>query len=709
MENKSLKLEVNKINYEDFGRGIIRLNPDSLKFLNVDVGCIVGIKGERVTYARVMILPLELRGKMIVQMDELTIKNAGVECFNNVDVFPVESSKAVTIYISTDTGLKGYSKSINSEYLKKMKLNHCLFEGDIFEINHLGMIRPVFKVLKTYPQGCVIVGNDTKFVFEENFNIQNQSSKLKYKDIGGLDHELNKIKEIIEYPTIYPDLFLHLDLEPCRGILLYGPPGTGKTLIAKAISNEINARFISINGPEIINKYYGESEAKLRGIFEEARKSSPSIIFIDEIDAIAPKREEVQGDVEKRIVAQLLSLMDGTKDMTGVVIIGATNLPNSLDPALRRPGRFDKEIYIGVPDENARLDILKIQTRNMPLENKVALQVLAKLTHGFVGADLSALCKEASMNCIRRFLLEQPISSGTISSKIKKIEVSQKDFLFSLSEVHPSAIREVEVEIPHVTWDMVGGLFKVKETLKECIEWPLKYSNIFAAMEIKPPRGIMFYGASGTGKTMVAKALATESGVNFISVKGPEILSKWQGETERGIRDIFKKGRQTAPCIIFFDEMDSLVNSNLNNNPAHSSVIAQILTEMDGVEGLQNVIVIGATNRIEVIDKALLRDGRFDFIIEFDIPNYEERMEILQIYLKNKPLDENIDLDMIANATEGFSGAKIAGLCRRAALLALKKYISRYGDDCIEMGGFKIGQDEFEITLNNRLEVINIE
>ena len=708
MENKCIRLKVDKIGNEDFGRGIIRMAPEHAESLNVDVGDVVGIKGLRSVCARVMILPLEYRGRAVVLMDELTVQNAGTEYGSDVDIFPVKFNKAAAIHISVDTRSKGYSRSIGIDYIKKMKLNHCVATGDIFDIKHLGLIRPIYKVIKTFPEGYVIVDSNTKFVFEENADIASKNISLGYKDIGGLDHQLGRIKEIIEYPLTYPELFSRLGLEPCRGILLYGPPGTGKTLIAKAIANEIKAEFITINGPEIVNKYYGESEAKLRGIFEEARKNSPCIIFIDEIDAIAPKREEVQGDVEKRIVAQLLSLMDGTKDMTGVVVIGATNLPNSLDPALRRPGRFDKEIHIGVPDEAARLDILKIHTGNMPLESDVQLHILAAMTHGYVGADLSALCKEASMNCIRRFLSEQPVYGENISQHLNDVKVTQKDFLIGLNEIRPSAIREVEVEIPHVTWNMVGGLYKVKEILRECIEWPLKYSTLFTTVNIKPPKGIMLYGPPGTGKTMVAKAIATESGVNFISVKGPEILSKWQGDTEKGIRDIFRKGRQTAPCIIFFDEMDSFTNPNQNNSQAQSTVLAQLLTEMDGIEGLENVIVIGATNRIEVMDKALLRAGRFDLIIKFENPSNEERLEILHIQLANKPMDESVDLESIVDATEGFSGAEIAGVCKKAALLALKKYLDKYGEDCMDLRHLRITQNEFETALKQRMEVFNI-
>ena len=708
MENKCVRLKVDKICSEDTGRGIIRISPEHAEYLDVDVGQIVGIKGERATCARVMLLPLEDRGKAIVRMDELVMHNAETEYGKYVDIFPCEFNRAASIHIAVEARSKGYSGSIGTDYIKKMILNHCFCEGDIFDIKHFGLIRPIFRVIKTSPQGNVIVEKDTELVLDENAGITNKSAHPGYKDIGGLDHQLNRIKEIIEYPHTYPELFLRLGLEPCRGILLFGPPGTGKTLIAKAIANEIKSKFIAINGPEIINKYYGESEAKLREVFEYARKNSPCIIFIDELDAIAPKREEAQGDVEKRIVAQLLSLMDGTKDMTGIVVIGATNLPNSLDPALRRPGRFDKEIYIGVPDENARLDILKIHTRNIPLANEVDLRELARMTHGYVGADLNALCKEATMNCIRRFLSEQPVYGENAAQHINNLEVTQKDFLLGLNEIHPSAIREVEMEIPHVTWDMIGGLHNVKETLKECIEWPLKYPAHFLSMDIKPPKGIMLYGPPGTGKTMVAKALATESGVNFISVKGPDILSKWQGETEKGIRDIFRKGRQTAPCIIFFDEIDSLANANLNGNPSQSTILAQLLTEIDGIEGLKNVIVVGATNRIEVIDKALLRDGRFDLIVEFNYPNREERREILQILLAHKPLDKNVSVKSIVDATEGYSGAEIAGICKRAALLTLKKYLNKYGDACVEASHLKIGQAEFEMAISNRMGVFNV-
>ncbi len=676
----NIRLAVDDIDSKDEYRCIVRVDPEIMKLLHADIGDVIGIRGGKITCARVMMLPVEERGNSLIQMDSLIMINAQVRKGDEVEVFrALPGERARIVVVTGEFSLSG-GRRIDIEQIKKSLVNHCLHTGDYFPVRQSAAGKTALSVISTVPEGFVIIDEGTRIVLKDKESINESDSFIGYKDIGGLNKQILRIKEIVEYPVKYGRLFSRLGLEPARGILLYGPPGTGKTLIAKAIANEVNARFICVNGPEIINKYYGESEARIREIFEEAQKNTPSIIFIDEIDAIAPKRDEVQGDVEKRIVAQLLSLMDGVRDRNGVVVIGATNMPNSLDPAIRRPGRFDREIYIGVPDENARYEILKIHTGKIPLDNDVDLAHMANITHGCVGADLKALCTEAAMNCIRRQL-----ESGTGIEREKAggeegICVSYKDFSMALAEIQPSAIREVTTEVPHVTWNMIGGLEEIKSKLRECIEWPLKYPDVFSFMNIKSPRGILLYGPPGTGKTLVARAVANESGVNFIPVKGPELLSKWQGETEKGVREIFRKAKLTAPCIIFFDEIDSLITSGEHAERSNSTVLAQLLTEMDGIDTLENVMIIGATNRIEAMDKALLRDGRFDELLEFKIPDTTARKDIFKLHLKNRRIESDIDLDELALLTEGYSGAEIAGVCRKAALKAVRNFMENYGD-----------------------------
>ncbi|MEM3070672.1 MAG: CDC48 family AAA ATPase, partial [Candidatus Bathyarchaeia archaeon] len=501
-------------------------------------------------------------------------------------------------------------------------------------------------------------------------------SKVTYEDIGGLGSELQRVREMIELPLKYPELFEKLGIEPPKGILLYGPPGTGKTLLAKAVAYETDAYFTSINGPEIMSKYYGESEARLREIFEEAEKNAPSIVFIDEIDAIAPKREEVTGEVERRVVAQLLALMDGLKSRGQVVVIGATNRPDAVDPALRRPGRFDREIEIGVPDRNGRLEILQIHTRGMPLSEDVDLERLADATHGFVGADLAALCKEAAMRALRRVMPEIDLKSKTIPPGVlEKLQVTMGDFLDALRDVEPSAMREVLVEVPNVHWSDVGDLEEAKQELIETVEWPLRYPEVFEYARASPPKGILLYGPPGTGKTLLAKALATESEVNFISVKGPELLSKWVGESEKGVRETFRKARTAAPAIIFFDEVDSLAprrGAGYADSGVTERVISQLLTELDGLEELRNVVVLAATNRPDIIDPALLRPGRFDKLIYVPPPDHKTLIQIFKIHTREMPLSDDVDLKELARMCIGYSGADVEALCREAALNALR-------------------------------------
>ena len=524
---------------------------------------------------------------------------------------------------------------------------------------------------------------------------------LSYENIGGLKRELHRIREIIELPLRYPEVFERLGIDAPKGVLLHGPPGCGKTLIARAVAHETEARFFSVNGPEIIHKFYGESEAHLRKIFEEASRQTPSIIFIDEIDAIAPRREQVVGDVEKRVVAQLLALMDGLARRQNVIVIAATNLPNVLDPALRRPGRFDREIAIPIPDRDGRQEILEIHSQGMPLAADVNIAHLASITHGFVGADLEALCREAAVSCLRRFLPEIDFASGQIPyESLRKLEVQADDFRTALCEVEPSAIREVFVEIPDVQWSDVGGLDQIKRQLEEAVEWPLKYPELFIEAKVRPPKGILLSGPPGCGKTLLAKALATATQVNFISVKGPALLSKFVGESERGVREIFHKARQAAPCIIFFDEIDALVPSRgggSSDSHVTERVIGQFLAEMDGIEELKSVLILGATNRADILDPALLRPGRFDVLVEIPLPDCDARAAIFAIGLRDRPLAEGIMIESLAERTAGFTGADIQAVCDQAALAAIRA--AREAMDLGEPGRVRITADHLALAL----------
>jgi transitional endoplasmic reticulum ATPase len=513
--------------------------------------------------------------------------------------------------------------------------------------------------------------------------------RITYDELGGLKNEVQKIREMVELPMRHPELFEKIGVEAPKGVLLYGPPGTGKTLLAKAVAGETNAHFISLSGPEIMGKHYGESEERIREIFTQAEENAPSIIFIDEIDSIAPKRDEVSGELEKRIVSQLLTLMDGMKSRGKVVVIAATNRPDSIDPALRRPGRFDREIEIGIPDDEGRFDILSIHTRGMPIDEKVDLKQISKTTHGFVGADLEVLAKEAAMKSLRRILPEIDYDEEKISSEIlEKIQITSDDFRDALKEVSPSALREVQVQVPNVSWDDVGGLDELKEELKEAVEWPIKYKDAYDYVDVESPKGILLHGPPGTGKTMIAKALAKMTDSNFISIKGPELLSKWVGESEKGVREIFRKARQAAPCIIFLDEVDALVpkrGSGGSDSHVTENVVSQILTEIDGLEELNNVLIIGATNRLDIVDEALLRPGRFDRIIKVPNPDDKGRQHIFEIHTKSKPLGSDVKLSEIVKLTDGFSGAEVAAVANRAAIAALKRYVSGKSENVKEI------------------------
>ena len=560
-------------------------------------------------------------------------------------------------------------------------LNHVFSNGDSISLNTQMGNKVQFVVTNTKPTKPVIVTENTIFKLGSlTKTVDSSVPRITYDELGGLKNEVQKIREMVELPMRHPELFDKIGVEAPKGVLLYGPPGTGKTLLAKAVAGETNAHFISLSGPEIMGKHYGESEERIREIFSQAEENSPSIIFIDEIDSIAPKRDEVSGELEKRIVSQLLTLMDGMKSRGKVVVIAATNRPDSIDPALRRPGRFDREIEIGIPDNDGRLDILSIHTRGMPINEKVNLKQISKTTHGFVGADLEILSKEAAMRSLRRILPEIDLEEDKISSEIlQKIEITNDDFKEALKEVRPSALREVQVQIPDVNWDDVGGLDELKDELREAVEWPIKHKEAYDYVDVEAPKGVLLHGPPGTGKTLIAKALAKMTESNFISIKGPELLSKWVGESEKGVREIFRKARQAAPCIIFLDEVDALVprrGTGSSDSHVTENIVSQILTEIDGLEELHNVLIIGATNRLDIVDEAILRPGRFDRIIEVGNPDSKGRKNIFEIHTKKKPLANNIDLKKLVEVTDGFSGAEIAAITNRAAIVALKRYVS---------------------------------
>ena len=677
-EIKEIKLKVASATQRDAGRGIVRIDPRIMGQIGVSTGDIVEVEGKKTTVAIAWPAYQEDSGLDIVRMDGVARKNAGVGIGETVTVRKAEVKKASRVTLAPTIPLR-FDEGFE-EYVKQHLVGRPVVRGDNVVVGILG--QPLqFVVVNTQPAGAVQITLDTVVSLQEKPVSQVEAiPKVTYEDIGGLDYAIQRIREMVELPLKHPEVFKRLGIDPPKGVLLHGPPGTGKTLLAKAVANESNAYFISINGPEIMSKFYGESEARLREIFQKAQENAPSIIFIDEIDAIAPKREEATGEVERRVVSQLLALMDGLESRGQVIVIGATNRPNAIDSALRRPGRFDREIEIGVPDRKGRLEILQIHTRGMPLAKDVNLEEIAAITHGFVGADLAALCREAAMRTLRRFLPQIDLEKETIPTEVlQKMEVTREDFMEALKEVHPSAMREVLIEKPNVHWEDVGGLENVKQALKEAVEWPLKHPEVFKRMGVNPPKGILLAGPPGTGKTLLAKAVATESEANFISVKGPEVLSKWVGESEKAIREIFRKARSVAPSIIFFDEIDAIAprkDSGFGDSHVTERVISQLLTEMDGLESLRGVVIIAATNRPDLLDPALLRPGRFDRILEVPVPDKETRLKILKIHTRNMPLAEDVNLEKLAEITEGYVGADLEALCREAALTALRENIN---------------------------------
>jgi len=668
-------LKVAEARQRDVGRGKIRMDDINMREIGISTGDVVEIRGRQKTGAIAWPAYIEDQGAGIVRMDGIIRRNAKVSLEENVRIrkAQIKVAKAVNIaptrQISLDYGFEAF--------VKRKLLGYPVSKNDTVLIPILGRSIP-FVVNSTAPTDIVLITDTTKLNVSEKPISETETTMpgVSYEDIGGLTDAIQKIREMVELPLKHPELFKKLGIDPPKGVLLHGPPGTGKTLIAKAVANESETHFIPIQGPEIMSKFYGESEAKLRDIFKEAEDNAPSIIFIDEIDAIAPKREDVTGEVERRVVAQILALMDGLESRGETIVIGATNRPNAVDPALRRPGRFDREVEIGVPDQNERLEILQIHTRRMPGIEKVDRKKLAMRTHGFVGADLAALGREAAMKKLREILPEINLTDDTIpTSVLDNLEVENCHFEAALKEIHPSAIREVFIEIPNVQWDDIGGMDKVKQELIEIVEWPFREKERFSRIGITPPRAVLLFGAPGTGKTLLAKALATESEVNFISVKGPELISKWVGESEKAIREIFRKARSASPSIVFFDEIDAVATRRgmSDSSGSNERVISQLLTELAGIEPLRDVVILAATNRPDMIDPALLRPGRFDRVVYIPPPDEESRRKILAIHTRKMPLGDDVDIDRLAKETEFYVGADLEAICREAGMHALRE------------------------------------
>ena len=691
-------LKIDEIPQQHVGRGRAIVDPKIIEDQKWNTGQILELTYNKKSHVKLWPGVPEEYGSGFIKIDGMTRQNIGAGIGDKISIKSVEAVNAEQITLSPTEKL-----SIDEEQLHNVMISN--FQNHVFTV-HDSIQLPTqmggkiqFITTSTKPSKPVIVTENTVFKLGAMTKAIDASiPRITYDELGGLKREVLKIREMVELPMRHPELFEKIGVEAPKGVLLYGPPGTGKTLLAKAVAGETNAHFISLSGPEIMGKHYGESEERIREIFTQAEENAPSIIFIDEIDSIAPKRDEVSGELEKRIVSQLLTLMDGMKSRGKVVVIAATNRPDSIDPALRRPGRFDREIEIGIPDDEGRFNILSIHTRGMPIDEKVDLKQISKITHGFVGADLEVLAKEAAMRSLRRNVLDDKDFSyddDEISSEIlQKIQITDEDFREALKEVGPSALREVQVQIPNVSWDDVGGLDQLKEELQEAVEWPIKYKDAYDYVDVESPKGILLHGPPGTGKTMIAKALAKMTESNFISIKGPELLSKWVGESEKGVREIFRKARQAAPCIIFLDEVDALVprrGSGGSDSHVTENVVSQILTEIDGLEELHNVLIIGATNRLDIVDEALLRPGRFDRIIEVPNPDEKGRLHIFEIHTKSKPLASDVKISEIVKLTDNFSGAEIAAVTNRAAITALKRYVAAKSENLKEI---KISQQD---------------
>ena len=672
----SVQLKVSEAKQQrDVGRSIARIDSETMKSLGVTVGDVIEIKGKKETAAKAWPAYPEDQGQGLLRVDGFIRKNSGASINEFVSVRKAEAEYAVSIKLApVDIRI-----SVDNDFVRFVKdrlIDRPATRGDTLLIMMLGHSVP-FLVVNTRPNGIVKISPTTEIsIMSEPVPEMEMPSRTTYEDIGGLDEEIRRIREMVELPLRHPEIFQRLGIDPPKGVLLHGPPGGGKTLLARAVANESDANFYAINGPEIMSKFYGESEARMRKMFEDAEKNAPSILFVDEIDAIAPKRGEVTGEVERRVVAQLLASMDGLKGRGNIIVIGATNRPDAIDPALRRPGRFDREIEIGIPDRDGRFEILQIHTRGMPLSEDVELKQTSEITHGYTGADLEALSREAAMKALRRYLPQIDLEEKRIPHEVlDKMEVTNQDILDAFREVTPTAMREVYIEAPNIQWEEVGGLEGVKQSLKEAVEWPLKNPEMFKRLGISPPKGILLYGPPGCGKTLLARAVATESEANFISIRGPEIFSKWVGESEKAIREIFRKARMAAPSIIFFDEFDALVPSRGAGGDSRVTerVISQLLTEIDGLLTLQNVLVIAATNRPDIIDPAVLRPGRFDRRVYVPAPTEEARLKILEIKTKDMPLDDSVSITDLARRMVDYSGADIESVAREAAIHALRR------------------------------------
>jgi len=682
-----IELKVAEALQHDVGRGIVRMDTPSREKLSLVPGEVVEVIGKRTTAARVLQSYPNDEGYNLIRMDGSIRQNAGVSIGDRIFVRKSEAKDCTKLILAPRTPMQfspGFDK-----LLKSKLVGRTLMKGDVIHVAIFGNPFPLV-VSQIQPGGVCIVNVDTQLQIKTEPQKENtRIPSIAYEDIGGLKDEIQKIREMVELPLRHPEVFQRLGIEPPKGVILHGPPGTGKTLLAKAVASESEANFFYIGGPEFVSKYVGESEEKLRKLFKEAEEGAPSIIFMDEIDAIAPKRSETTGEVEKRVVSQLLTLMDGLESRGQVIVIGATNRQNSIDEALRRPGRFDKEIEIGVPDRNARKEILEIHTRHMPLFEDVDIANIANVTHGYTGADLSSLCKDAAMYALKRVLPEYDLDKPIPAELLEKLFVKNDDFTNAILDVQPSALREVFTEIPNVKWEDIGGLTKPKELLKEAVELPIKNPEHFEEMGIRPTKGILLVGPPGTGKTMLAKAVANESEANFISIKGPEVLNKWVGESEKIMREIFRKARQASPCIIFIDEIDAVASERSADNigsKVTERIVNTLLTEMDGMVNTKRVVVIGATNHPDLIDKALLRSGRFDYIVEIGLPDVETRKQIFEIHTSKMPISKNIDFSKLAEISEGYSGADIEGVCREAGMILIRENRIK---DKIEMKDFE--------------------
>lgn len=701
-DENTLGLIVAEARREDIGRGIVRIDPDSLKLIHAVPGDIVTIHGRtRATVAKAMPTFKELRGQAVIQMDGVSRVNAGAALGQEVSISKSRHHIARRLVLAPIGPAQIQDDEL--DYMARRLDGLAVLAGDRMRAALFGATHRDFHVSRTEPDGPVLIQPDTILVIEHaRADSPPTEDIVTYDDLGGMEQELRKIREMIELPLTHPEIFERLGMTPPKGVLLYGPPGCGKTLLARAIARETDTAFIYVSGPEIIQKFYGESEARLRKIFEDAAKRAPAIIFFDEIDSLAPKRDRVEGEVEKRVVAQLLSLMDGLKARGDVIVMAATNRPDSIDPALRRPGRFDREIAIGVPNAKARGEILDIYCRNMPVAEDVDRAAVADVTHGFTGADLAALCREAAMASLHRHLpLLAPGSDPIPFDTLMAMEVTDADFTVALGEVEPSGLRELSIEVPNVRWDEVGGLEEIKVALQEAITWPLSQPGLFERAGVKPPRGILLYGPPGNGKTLIVKALASQGNLNFISIKGPELLSKYVGDSERAVRELFSRARQVAPCIIFLDEVDALVPKRglRDSSPVTDRVVSQLLTEIDGVEVLKDVWIIAATNRRDIVDEALLRPGRLDYQLEVPKPNLKARESILAVHLRAKPVDEAVDVAKLAQQTEGLSAAEVRFVCDRAAMNGIRRVFPTTEATLPAIADLQIRQEDFDAAL----------